>query len=473
MEPGAVSAAGVTHAARQVEDPAGASGLVLLLALAAAEFGQGAFFGAVRLFIAALLAVAVLLALAARPAEVAADLRGGFAWAGMLLAGWALIRAAAAGTPASGMSWVLIGAGTVAVVLVTRRLSSATQATLLGGLLAIGVAVALTGWLGVALHMPPWGLPSQGLWRAASTLTYANATAGLLVPLTLVALARLTATPRSVLLSLTVMCLLMGTGATLSRAGIAALGAGLLLLCWLLGARRVVRATAMPAVGAGVALAGLLPSLRHGAPAQPACAALALAAGLALVILVQLFGDRKLVLPLACGALAAVLLVIGLVPHVRTAVRALTLARLTLASSARSSEAGAAIRLIASHPLAGVGPGHVLRWTSPGGTVSVDQYAHDEYLQVLTDLGIVGAALAGFLLVAAGRMLWQARANSPDRGLWAGAVAASIAFAVHSGFDFLWQVPAIPLTVAAIVGLASCQSQALRLAPTGRPIPQE
>ena len=48
---------------------------------------------------------------------------------------------------------------------------------------------------------------------------------------------------------------------------------------------------------------------------------------------------------------------------------------------------------IASHPLAGVGPGHALRWTSLGGAVSVDQYAHDEYLQVFTDLGIIGAAL--------------------------------------------------------------------------------
>jgi hypothetical protein len=66
----------------------------------------------------------------------------------------------------------------------------------LSGALAVGVAVAMTGWLGVALHQRLWGLPSQGLWRAASTLTYANATAALLVPLALVALARLTAHAR-------------------------------------------------------------------------------------------------------------------------------------------------------------------------------------------------------------------------------------------------------------------------------------
>ena len=42
----------------------------------------------------------------------------------------------------------------------------------------------------------------------------------------------------------------------------------------------------------------------------------------------------------------------------------------------------------------------------------------------------------------------------PQRPLWAGAIAATAAFLLHSGFDFLWQVPAIPLTVGALAGLA-------------------
>jgi hypothetical protein len=32
-------------------------------------------------------------------------------------------------------------------------------------------------------------------------------------------------------------------------------------------------------------------------------------------------------------------------------------------------------------------------------------------------------------------------------------VAAAAAFAVHSGFDFVWHLPAIVLTVALLVGL--------------------
>jgi hypothetical protein len=468
MEPGAVGTASLTHGERRAEDPTAVSGLVLLLALAAASFGQGAFSGGLRLFIAALLAVALVLVLVATRVH-AADIRSGFVWAGALLAGWALIRAWAGGSPAAGLTWALFGAGTVAVALVSRRLSANSRAMLLGGLLTVGVAVALTGWLGIALHMRPWGLPSEGVWRAASTLTYANATAGLLVPLALVGLARLTAMPRAIPLSLAVMCLLTSTVATLSRAGIGALGVGLLVLCWLLGAKRVVRAGGVPALGAGVALAGLLASLRHGVPARPVYAALGMAAGLGLVFLAQRYASRKQTLVMAAAALSAALLFIVFVPQAHRAVRRLTQARLSLASSPRAGEAAAALRVIASHPLAGVGPGHVLRWTSPGGVANVDQYAHDEYLQVFTDLGVVGAVLAAVLLIAAGRLLWRARASSPDRALWAGAVAGAIAFALHSGFDFLWQVPAVPLTVAALGGIAIGLPPARQHRPPGDP----
>jgi O-antigen ligase len=243
----------------------------------------------------------------------------------------------------------------------------------------------------------------------------------------------------------------------------------LLVLWWLLGARRVVHAVAVPAVGAAIALFGLLPSLRHGHPARPGYAIVAMAAGLGLVILAQRSAGwkPKLVLPVVAGALVAALLVIFGVPQVHGAVRGLLHTRLTLTSSARLAEATAALRVIASHPLAGVGPGRPLTWISPGGAVNVDQYVHDEYLQVFTDLGIAGAALAAVLLIAAGRLLWRARRASPDRALWAGAVAAALAFALHSGFDFLWQVPVIPLSVAALVGIATCQPLVQRQEPPG------
>ncbi len=443
--------------------------LLLLMALAAAAFGQGAFFSAVQWCAVALLALAVAVAVAARALPVA-DLRAGFALAGLLLAAWALARAAAAGTPAGGLGWVLSGAGTAAVVSVSRRLGTASREVLLGGMLAVGVLVASTGWAGVALHMRPWGLPAQGLWRAGSTLTYANATAALLVPLALVALARLTAMPGSACLCAAATGLLTGAGATLSRAGAAAFAVGLLVLCRVLGARALVRAAAGPAAGAGVALTGLLPSLRATAPASPLIAALALAAGLLAAGLMQRLAGPALALAAAGVALAAAVLVTCRAPEVHNAIRALAHARFTLASSARSGETAAALRIIGHHPLAGAGPGHaILLWTGPGGGLYADRYAHNEYLQVLTDLGAAGAALTAVFAVTLGRLLRRARAGAPERALRAGAVAAAAAFLLHSGFDFLWQVPAIPLTVGALVGLAAQQPPGRWYPPVTQP----
>ena len=471
MERAAVGTADVTQARRRLDDAMTlSSSLVLLMALAAAAFGQGAFFSSVRLLIVALIALALALALAGRAVPLA-DLHSGFVLAGLLLASWALVRSAAAGTPGSGLGWALFGAGTAAVVSVSRRLDAASRLMLLDGVLVVGAMVAMTGWLGVALHLRPWGLPSEGLWRAASTLTYANATAALLAPLALVALACLTARPRSAFLCLVAVCLLTGAGATLSRAGIAALAAGLLVLCWVVGARLWARAAAGPVAGAGVALLGLVPSLRVTAPARPVIAAAAVGAGLVLAVLIQRVSGRALVLPITGAVLLVALLAIYRTTEIHGTIRMLMHTRFTLASSARSGEAAAALHIIERHPLAGVGPGHAtLRWTSPGGALNVDRYAHNEYLQVLTDLGIVGAALAATFLGAAGRLLWRERAAAlPEHGLWAGAVAAVTAFVVHSGFDFLWQVPAIPLTVAAIVGLGTCQPSVRRHEPPGKP----
>jgi hypothetical protein len=73
---------------------------------------------------------------------------------------------------------------------------------------------------------------------------------------------------------------------------------------------------------------------------------------------------------------------------------------------------------------------------------------HNEYLQVAAELGLVGLVLLAILLVTIKRMLWRACPTGRPGTTWAGVVAAVAAFAVHSGFDFVWHLPAIVLTVA-------------------------
>ncbi len=432
------------------------SGLVLLGALAASAFGQGAYFSTMQWLLAAMIAVAFAVAVGARPCSPV-ELRDGVALAGTLLAVWALVRATAAGTPASGLSWALFAAGTAMVVSVCRRLDNVTREIVLDGALAVGAAVAASGWAGVALHARPWGLPSQGLWRAASTLTYPNAAAALLVPLALVTLSRLAAAPANLCLRLLSAGLLAGAAATLSRGAAAAFAAGFVVVCLLQGTSAVVRAAIGPCAGAGIVLLGLAPSWQAAGPARPLAAGITLAAGLAAAALIALApGRARGLVTVAAAASAALLIAFCLAHGAHGAVRTLAQYRLNLASPDRSAETAAALKLIGQHLVAGAGPGHaILRWVGAGGRPRTDRYVHDEYLQVMADLGVIGTVLVAMLMIAVARLLWRARADASRQATWAGAVAGAVAFAVHSGLDFLWQVPAVPLTVAVLVGLAA------------------
>jgi O-antigen ligase len=114
---------------------------------------------------------------------------------------------------------------------------------------------------------------------------------------------------------------------------------------------------------------------------------------------------------------------------------------------------GAAMRVAVEHPLTGAGPGQAdLRSRGGDGGTRIFGYAHNEYAQVAADLGLVGLALLAILLVALGRLLWRACAAGPPVAGWAGVVAATAAFAVHSGFDFVWHLPAVVLTVTLLAG---------------------
>ena len=138
----------------------------------------------------------------------------------LALAGWAVVDGAMTGVAGAGVGPALLLIGLVAVLLVCRRLRSEDREILLAGLIGIGLLVSLTGWLGVVGRAGPWAFQAQGLWRASSTLTYPNATAAVLVPISLVVLGRLAATPGSMPLAMAGTGLLTGLAATMSRAGL-------------------------------------------------------------------------------------------------------------------------------------------------------------------------------------------------------------------------------------------------------------
>ena len=315
----------------------------------------------------------------------AAELRSPLVLAAGGLAAWALVRGAASPQRLSGGPLALLLAGVVAVVLVVARLEPRQRHELARGLTVLGVVVAATGWIGVVWHREPWGLSNDGVWRAASSLTYANAAAAVLVPLLLLSVGRLTARPRDGGLAVATAAMLVGAVATLSRAGAVSLGCGALVLVVLAGPRRVLSAAAAPLLGAAIAVAGMswltVPGIRagpagrgrgHGRGAvRCGCRDSAARAG-------QGLGPRRRARPGdrragrgQWSSLSAALAV-----------------RVEAGSSPRIQVAEAAVNLVVEHPLAGVGPAAgPVTWPGADGSVVAMRYLHDEYLEVLLALG--------------------------------------------------------------------------------------
>jgi O-antigen ligase len=77
--------------------------------------------------------------------------------------------------------------------------------------------------------------------------------------------------------------------------------------------------------------------------------------------------------------------------------------------------------------------------------------AHNEYLQLLVDTGVVGAGLGAALLL----LLFRGALRAGRRGyLDAGILGGLLAGCAHNLVDFNWQIPANAATFAALAGLA-------------------
>ncbi len=77
--------------------------------------------------------------------------------------------------------------------------------------------------------------------------------------------------------------------------------------------------------------------------------------------------------------------------------------------------------------------------------------AHNEYLQVLLDLGLLGTLLVGTLLVLVFRSALRGAARG---GLELGLFGALLGLAIHNLVDFNWQIPASAATWLALAALA-------------------
>ena len=158
---------------------------------------------------------------------------------------------------------------------------------------------------------------------------------------------------------------------------------------------------------------------------------------------------RPALRPLAiAAALAAVVAVFAAASVERSpAPEGATAGRFASAQSNRYAYWEVAVGAFGRHPVLGTGSGgFAVEWLRERTIDESVRDVHSLYLETATELGLVGLALLAVFLAGAGGVAARARSE-------AGAVAALVAYALHTGLDWDWEMPAV--TLLAVVLLAS------------------
>jgi hypothetical protein len=355
------------------------------------------------------------------------------------LAAWWLVRAIAAGDPKQFLPLGASMVGFAAAYAATRTLEGASRQTAGLGVAVLGGVGALLGLAGLVWRWFPMAIPSQGLWRLSSTLTYADA-AGLVLGMCLLVALGLDLTPAlvRVLVCLTAAGLL----ATQSRGAYVAFLGACLVVPW----RRYVRFALPLLAGIVVGGAAIASSPDHGAVPW---------LGLLVVLAAAVSAvpwPRGIALPARRATRIGVVVVVLLVALVAVAGlhHEVGLRALAPSDQDRTVEWSTALHQWGSAPWAGVGPDRLLTFHAVDGTFA--HFAHNEYLQIGADAGIVGAALLLLSVVAVVRVVRRTDL------LASGAAAALVCFAVGGGFDFDWHLSVIGMLGGWCVGLAATRS---------------
>jgi O-antigen ligase len=116
--------------------------------------------------------------------------------------------------------------------------------------------------------------------------------------------------------------------------------------------------------------------------------------------------------------------------------------------------------MIKAHPFLGTGLGAFgviyTRFDSRSGLLRLEQ-AHNDYLQVLSDGGIVGAVVAlAFVVILFARAFYRMKTRDPfRRGVALASLGGCFAVLVHSFFDFTLHTTANALLFLVLAALAT------------------
>ena len=118
-------------------------------------------------------------------------------------------------------------------------------------------------------------------------------------------------------------------------------------------------------------------------------------------------------------------------------------------------------------PVTGAGAGtYQVLWAQHREDRITVNDAHSLYLEVLAELGVVGLGLV--LIVVLGILGGLAfKLRGPERAIHAAVFSAALAWAVHAGVDWDWELPAVTLWVFALAGAALGARPDLASSPRG------
>jgi hypothetical protein len=124
------------------------------------------------------------------------------------------------------------------------------------------------------------------------------------------------------------------------------------------------------------------------------------------------------------------------------------------ANTGRLSAWRVAVKAWNSQPLHGTGAGtYQNEWNRQRDDTEDLVNAHSLYLEVLSDLGLVGLALLAVCLVMLVSGVATRRVSGSDRAIGASLLAAAVSWLLHAGVDWDWQMPVITWWLFAAGGL--------------------
>lgn len=133
-----------------------------------------------------------------------------------------------------------------------------------------------------------------------------------------------------------------------------------------------------------------------------------------------------------------------------------------------------AVRAVKEDPIFGLGGGGFQFWFNKDreDPSQLARDAHSVELEMLSELGVVGLALFGAVVVGAFAGAMRSRRLGPASAqLSCAAVAAGSYWLVHSSVDWFWPYPAVTAPILALLGSAAAPALLMperRRAPTGR-----